>query len=328
MKTNTKILLILTFINIATQAQVPVAKTKEQLRQEKKKSGTKETLEQKIEKTLPVDVTLPKASASLPGGTNISNADDAKKFATETLPDLGLKISKQFKKVKKSIKSLKKEFNGRDYEGIRVQKQLIRQGSGNSLTFHEFYTLRTYQQPNPYNRHIYWYDHKANRIVEGIGRDKENNDLMHGPYKKYLGDLLVEEGWYYLGAKDGRWETFDKNYILLNKEYYNKGFLQDSEISYFDETKTKIKEVKPKSYGKNTGEYLLFNESGTLSQQGMFDDSVKVGLWIDYYPLGGKRKKETQYGKDCYDKAFETFVAREYDEKGKLTFESPRIKKN
>lgn len=328
MKVSLQILSVLFITTLYAQAQVPVAKTKKQLREEQKKDGKKETLEQKIENTLPVDVSLPKASASLPGGNKISSVDDAKKFATETLPDLGLKVSKKFKEVKKELKSLKREFNGRDYEGIKVQKQFIRQGSGNNLTFIEFYTLREYQQPNPYNRRLYWYDKKANRIVEGIGRPKESNYLMHGPYKKYLGDLLIEEGWYYLGAKDGRWELYDKNNILLNKEYYYRGFYKDSEISYFDESKTKIKEVKPKLYGKVTGEYFSFNENGTLAEQGMLDDSVKVGLWVEYYPLGGKRKKETQYGKDCYDTNFEAFVAREYDEKGKIIFESPKIKKN
>ena len=63
--------------------------------------------------------------------------------------------------------------NGRDYEGIKVEKQLIRQGTGNNLTFLEFYTLKEFTQPNSYNRHLFWYDRKANRIVEGIGRIKK-----------------------------------------------------------------------------------------------------------------------------------------------------------
>ena len=53
----------------------------------------KETIQQKMDK-LPVGITSPKASASLPGGNTISSFDDAKKFATETLPDLGLKLKK------------------------------------------------------------------------------------------------------------------------------------------------------------------------------------------------------------------------------------------
>lgn len=306
---------------LETTAQVPQAKKKGD------KDYKKETIQEKLDK-LPVGVTTPKASASLPGGNNISSIDDAKKFATETLPDLGLKISKTFKDVKKELKSLKKDFNGKDYEGLKVQKQLIRQGSGNSLTFFEFYTLKDFTQPNPYNRHLFWFDHKANRIVEGIGRDRETNDLMHGPYKKYLGDLVVEEGWYYLGTKDGRWESYDKNYNLLNKEYYERGFYQDSEISYYNEKQAKIKEVKPKLYGKVTGEYFSFYESGTLAEQGFMDDSVKVNKWVEYYPTGNRRKKETQFGKDCYDTSFESYILYEYDERGKITFESPKIRKN
>ena len=315
------VFMTLSIANAQTSDAVPKAKRKGD------EGYKKETIQQKLDK-LPVGITTPKASASLPGGNNISSLDDAKKFATETLPDLGLKLKKTLKDVKKEIKSLKKEFNGRDFEGIKVEKQLIRQGTGNNMTFLEFYTLKEFTQPNSYNRHLFWYDRKANRIVEGIGRDRATNDLMHGPYKKYLGDLVVEEGWYYLGAKDGRWELYDKNYNLLNKEYYERGFYQDSEISFYDERQIKIKDVKPKFYGKVTGEYLKFNESGTLAEQGMMDDSVKIGRWVEYYPTGYRRKKEIQYGKDCYDTAFESYIVYEYDEKGKITFESPKIKKN
>ena len=311
----------LSIANAQTSDAVPKAKRKGD------EGYKKETIQQKLDK-LPVGITTPKASASLPGGNNISSLDDAKKFATETLPDLGLKLKKTLKDVKKEIKSLKKEFNGRDFEGIKVEKQLIRQGTGNNMTFLEFYTLKEFTQPNSYNRHLFWYDRKANRIVEGIGRDRATNDLMHGPYKKYLNDLVVEEGWYYIGAKDGRWELYDKNYNLLNKEYYKRGFYQDSELSFYDERQIKIKDVKPKFYGKVTGEYLKFNESGTLAEQGMMDDSVKIGRWVEYYPTGYRRKKEIQYGKDCYDTAFESYIVYEYDEKGKITFESPKIKKN
>jgi antitoxin component YwqK of YwqJK toxin-antitoxin module len=315
------VFMTLSIANAQTSDAVPKAKRKGD------EGYKKETIQQKLDK-LPVGITTPKASASLPGGNNISSLDDAKKFATETLPDLGLKLKKTLKDVKKEIKSLKKEFNGRDFEGIKVEKQLIRQGTGNNMTFLEFYTLKEFTQPNSYNRHLFWYDRKANRIVEGIGRDRATNDLMHGPYKKYLNDLVVEEGWYYIGAKDGRWELYDKNYNLLNKEYYKRGFYQDSELSFYDERQIKIKDVKPKFYGKVTGEYLKFNESGTLAEQGMMDDSVKIGRWVEYYPTGYRRKKEIQYGKDCYDTAFESYIVYEYDEKGKITFESPKIKKN
>jgi antitoxin component YwqK of YwqJK toxin-antitoxin module len=315
------VFMTLSIANAQTSDAVPKAKRKGD------EGYKKETIQQKLDK-LPVGITTPKASASLPGGNNISSLDDAKKFATETLPDLGLKLKKTLKDVKKEIKSLKKEFNGRDFEGIKVEKQLIRQGTGNNMTFLEFYTLKEFTQPNSYNRHLFWYDRKANRIVEGIGRDRATNDLMHGPYKKYLNDLVVEEGWYYLGAKDGRWELYDKNYNLLNKEYYKRGFYQDSELSFYDERQIKIKDVKPKFYGKVTGEYLKFNESGTLAEQGMMDDSVKIGRWVEYYPTGYRRKKEIQYGKDCYDTAYESYIVYEYDEKGKITFESPKIKKN
>ena len=309
-------LIILSFNHsiIQSLAQIPMPKRK----------GDKDTTKQKFGSDLPFDLATPSASASLPGNTKINNPADAKKFATETLPDLGLKIAKKFKELKKELIGKKKEFNGKDYEGFPVEKQLIRQGSGSRRTFFEFYTLKQFQQPNPYQRNIFWYDTKTDRIIPALARDHQTNKILHGPYTKFLEQNVVEEGFYYLGAKHGRWEKYDKDFNLLDKEKYEKGFFAESKITFYDEKQTKIKEVLPKNYGKITGEYYFFNESGTLAEQGMMDDSVKIGQWIEYFPLGNKRKKETQYGKDCYDKSFEPYVLREYDEKGKLIFEAKK----
>lgn len=278
------------------------------------------TLEERIEDTLPVDVNLPSASAKLPGDNNISNVEDAKKFINETLPGYGAKAKKKAKKAKKKIAEAKALFDGKNYRKLPVEKQLYRRGSGSRMTYIEFFTLDTQKEPSPYHRSLTWYDLKRKRIVEAIARDRETNILLHGPYKEFRGEILVKEGFYYLGQKDGRWVTYDKDFTLLDKVQYNKGYYADSDISFFDADSSKIKEVLPKLYGKVTGEYLLYHENGTLAMEGHLDDSVKVGKWIEYYETGNRRKKETQHPRDKYDEA-ESYVIREYNEKGKLVYE-------
>lgn len=319
-----KFLILLLTVNCslltASFAQTPVipkAKTKAEKKAERKGM----TLEEKIESIAPVDVTLPSASLNLPGNNEVSSVEDAKKFVSETLPDLGLKVKRETKKAKDLAKKAANVFDGKKYDDIAVEKQIVRRGSGSRMRYTELYTSKKNdQQPDPYVRNVFWFEEKRQRVVEALARDRQRNLLMHGPYKEYRGEDLVEEGYYYLGTKHGRWVTYGADGTVLAKSTYNKGFLANSVITYHDTDSTKIKEVIPNWYGKQTGEYFIFHEGGTLAVQGQLDNGVKVGKWIEYYPTGNRRKKETQYGGDCYDTA-ESYIVREYDESGKMTYQ-------
>ena len=320
----TSLLLATTMLSNAQEA-VPTAKTKAERKAERKEMS----LEERIEDILPVDVTLPSASINTPTD-KISSVEDAKKYFNETVKDQGKKV-KEFKerarKTKKVVEEARKEvFDGKQYKDIKVEKQIYRRGSGRRMQYIEFYTLADYQQPNPYVKSLFWYDERTKRIVEAVMRDRKTNHLMHGPYKEYRGETLVKEGFYYLGAQDGRWVTYDQDFILLDKVTYEKGFLEDAEITYYDSDSSKIKEVTPILYGEKTGDYYAFHEGGTLATEGHYDRGVKVGQWIEYYETGNRRKKVTRYGSDCYDET-EPIVLYEYSPEGKMTFEHESVKR-
>jgi antitoxin component YwqK of YwqJK toxin-antitoxin module len=308
-----------------SQQPVPTAKTKAQRKAERKDM----TLEQRIEDMLPVDVTLPSASVNTPKG-EIKSLEDAKKQIAETkstFNEKGKELRAQAKKVKKRVKEAKEQlFDGKTYEGLAVEKQIYRRGSGSHMQYMEFYTLKDFKSPGQYARSVFWYDERTRRIVEAVSRDHNTNHLMHGPYREYRGETLVKEGYYYLGTLDGRWVTYDNDFILLDKVTYNRGFLDDAQISYYDADSSKIREVIPYQYGKMTGQYYRFHEAGTLAEEGLYDNGVKVGRWVEYYDSGNRRKKEIQYPKDCYDPA-EPIVLREYSEEGKMTFEHESVKR-
>ena len=44
--------------------------------------------------------------------------------------------------------------------------------------------------------------------------------MMHGPYKKRLGEQIIEEGIFYYGLKHGRWVRFNRSDILQDKEFF------------------------------------------------------------------------------------------------------------
>lgn len=255
------------------------------------------------------------------------NQDEFKRLssdASDLTADLGLKINKSKKKSK--VKKQPKD----SYEDIKFELRIGEYGSGTRLTVEEIHVLRNPDEAEPsiYAKEIWWYDPKLRRVTNVPRKDKNYGEVCHGPYKKYVNDELVEEGFFYVGVKDGRWETYNQEYILLTKEKYKKGFFADSKISYYDKAETKIKEVVPVKYNKVTGEYRSFYEGGQLKEEGKFDDSVKIGRWREYHQFGamGRLKKETLYPKDKFDTS-ETVVLQERDNKGKIIYEAPKAKK-
>jgi antitoxin component YwqK of YwqJK toxin-antitoxin module len=235
--------------------------------------------------------------------------------------DLGLKVRRD--NNKKKIKKKPKD----EYEDIKFELRIGEYGSGTRLTVEEINVLRNPDEaaPSIYAKEIWWYDPKLRRVTNVPRKDEDYGEICHGPYKKYVNDELVEEGYFYVGAKDGRWETYNQEYILLGKEKYDNGFLADSKFTYYDKQETKIKEVVPVKFGKVTGEYRSFYEGGQLKEEGKFDDSVKVGRWREYHQFGsmGRLSKETMYAKDKFDNSpAEVLVER--DTKGKIIYEAPK----
>lgn len=262
-----------------------------------------------------------KLSVGLPGGKN--RTEPISKLIGETIPDLGLKVTEfksrrsEKKKKKKAAKLAKVE-----YKGIQMEERSVKFGSGDRANIEVFNVLKDVQPISPYVRlgQTRWYDLKKKILSSSLIRDKENARLLHGPYKKYVAGTLVEEGFYYMGTLDGRWVRYDRNYILLDKQIWSQGFPAESQITYYDEGKTKIKEIIPVQYGVIEGEYLSFYDGGQLKEAGKYEKGKKIGRWFEYYQYRNQRKTETQHAKTPWED-FEPFLVKEWDEKGTLLFD-------
>lgn len=214
----------------------------------------------------------------------------------------------------------KKKINAKTFFGFKTVRRFSRKGKDPKNREYEiFFVLKKYQEPDPLIKDIYWYYSKKRVIVTGdISKfDKKYLKPMHGPYLKKIGSKIMEEGIYYVGTKHGRWNKYDRNFILLDKKRFYKGYATDAEITYYDEDKKKVKEVIPYQLGRLEGEYSYYLEDGTLIVSGTYKDGIKVGVWTEYHP-NKKKKRETQYvkEKDPYLN-FTPYVLREYNEKGK-----------
>ena len=235
------------------------------------------------------------------------------------IKDIGVKASIASRKIKKKL--VAKD----EYANIKTDRRLGQYGSGNRSTVEEINVVKFVEDESlsTYAQEIWWFDPNQSRIVNSSIKDNKTAQICHGPFKKIVNNVIVEQGFFYMGTKDGRWETFGPENELETKVYYERGFLAGSIITYHDDAKKKIKQVVPNFYGKTRGNYFSFYPSSNLKEDGKFDDSIRIGRWREYYEFGtgGRLKKEWRYGKDKFDAA-EPILMVERDSQGKIIYQN------
>ena len=220
--------------------------------------------------------------------------------------------------TKNSKKPRKKTFYG-----IKTKKGFTRKGSGERTVIELFYVLKKHGPSPPYVKDIYWYDYKRREIRKTDKFDPNKGVLLHGPYKKMMGNVVMEEGIYFKGAKHGRWMRYNRENILEDKDKYYKGWPKESLVSYYDPERKKVKELIPVDHGDREGNYYKFHDGGQLAVFGVYLHDYRVGEWTEYYP-NGKQKKLVLYPADPFDKTRKPYVRREWNETGQEVYSATR----
>ena len=244
-------------------------------------------------------------------------------FTFET--DRPYKLLDLDEKTSEPVVTKKKKPKPRVFYGIKTKKLFTRKGKADKITTELFYVLKKHEPPPLYVKDVYWYDYKRREIRKTEKFDPAKGVLLHGPYKKMQGEILLEEGIYFKGAKHGRWMRYNRENLLEDKEKYYKGWPKESLVSYYDPERKKVKELIPVEYGEREGNYFMFHDNGTLAVQGEYRFNQPVGEWTEHYP-NGKRKKVVAFGKDPFDRTFRPFVRREWDENGRETYSSGSLR--
>lgn len=223
-------------------------------------------------------------------------------------------------------KAKKKKPNKRFFMGHKVKRGFAKSGRGSRETVETYSYLPEFVEPDKYAPEKWLLDTKKRDIVKLRTADPEKHKILHGPYVKRINDEIVEEGFFYLGTKHLRWERYNQNGILLDKEHFEKGFPRDATVSYYGDTK-KLKEIIPYEYGELQGTYYRFYENGEVEWIGQYEKGKKVGVWIKHYDFRHRRHYEYQYPETAYDAPFEPILIKEYDRHGTAIYEKDKFDK-
>jgi antitoxin component YwqK of YwqJK toxin-antitoxin module len=222
-------------------------------------------------------------------------------------------------KTDEPIVTQKKKPRRKTFYGIKTKKGFTRKGSGPRATIELFFVLKKHEPSPKYVKDIYWYDYKRREVRKSDKFDPNKGVLLHGPYKKMMGNVVIEEGIFFKGSKHGRWMRYSREDLLEDKDKYYKGWPKESLVSYYDPERTKVKELIPVDHGDREGNYYKFHDNGTLAVNGAYLHDYRVGDWTEYYP-NGKYKKVIKYPADPFDKDVKPFVSREWNEQGKEVY--------
>jgi len=114
---------------------------------------------------------------------------------------------------------------------------------------------------------------------------------------------------------------YDRNDLVVDKKKYYKGWPKESLVKYYDEERTKLKEVIPVVFGEKQGIYYYFFKNGSIAVIGNYDNDVKVGKWTEFYPTRGRRKKEIIYPESPWDKISKPHILKEWDVQGTVRYD-------
>ena len=235
---------------------------------------------------------------------------------------------KQLKSLAKKAGSAAKKLKGKTFLGKKIKKGYARSGSGKKAIIEKFHYLRRYEAPDPYAPAKYYYHKKRRKIFKTAAIDPNVALILHGPYEKRQGDAVLESGYFYMGTKHLRWERYAvKDNILLTKHHWEKGFLRDARITYFPNSRTKIREVLPYYHDQLEGDYVRFLENGQLDWTGKFAGGRPVGVWTHYWGFKNRRHAQWQYPESEFEPEAEPELLREYNRSGTLIYEKGKLDK-
>ncbi|RDV11753.1 hypothetical protein DXT99_24015 [Pontibacter diazotrophicus] len=246
-------------------------------------------------------------------------------------PDVEVRKALEKEEVEGEKKRKKQKQSKRYFLGYKVKRGFIKTGRSARQTIETFSYLPEQEELNPYAPLKYLYDTKKRKLYRTSNNevDQARYKVLHGPYVKKIDGQTVEEGYFYIGTKHLRWEKYrpDEEGTLVGKDHYEKGFVRDAVVTYYDGAQKQIKEVVPYVYGEVQGTYYRFYENGQVQWSGQYEKGRKVGTWIHYYDFRGRRHHEYQYPKTVYDERFEPYLVKEYDRHGTLIYEKDRLDK-
>ncbi|UKM65408.1 tetratricopeptide repeat protein [Flavobacteriaceae bacterium GSB9] len=136
-----------------------------------------------------------------------------------------------------------------------------------------------------------YYDKKGNVLSEGKKKGGEFQFKGHHPN----GNILSKGLYDITGGKEGYWEFFSKNGVLIEKGNYSKNKATGEYILYHNNGK--VESISNYVNDSLSGYYSNYFKNGQLKRQGWYKNNLGHGEWQSYY-IDGTLQVINFYHKD------------------------------
>lgn len=139
------------------------------------------------------------------------------------------------------------------------------------------------------------FDHAHCDCVDVI---EEISPNLNGNYQRICNEIVVEEGIFDNGLKNGLWIVRSKKGEIIRKFNYLSGKLEGKVELFYPNGKNKMIGFFKNSLKEDKWEF--FNEKGRIIKEGLYENGIAKGIWKIYNWKGKKVIIEYNFDKEEY----------------------------
>ena len=154
-----------------------------------------------------------------------------------------------------------------------------------------------FKNDKPVGKFSYFYE--SSKVKAVIKYDENSNRSV--AYFYHENGALMSHGIFKNLKKDSIWLNFGPSQRISNTETYSMDSLNGLKTIYYvpEDLSDKSQHISEKYYYKNGllhGDFVAYYMSGTVMEEGKYENNKKVGYWKKYHP-NGKRRSLAHYKK-------------------------------
>jgi len=139
----------------------------------------------------------------------------------------------------------------------------------------------------------------------------QTEPTLNGAYKRTCKGVILEQGAFANGVKNGNWKSWSKKGKLIKEINYTNGILDGKLELYYINGKKKF--TGAFKDGLKDGNWTYYNEKEKVIKTGVYDHGVPKGIWKVYDFKGKKELIVYNYDNNSYIKKEEISLYYEMD---------------
>jgi len=121
---------------------------------------------------------------------------------------------------------------------------------------------------------------------------------LNGRFVRECNGILLEEGEFVDGHKNGEWLSYNRTGKMIRKLSYEKGLLNGKVELFYTNGKPKL--TGQFEMGKKVGKWTYYTKKGKILSAGSFENNIPIGIWTINDKKGKRSVVQYDYNSKRY----------------------------